>query len=53
MIVIYKPLMKVLSFTISNLEVVMEHLFAVEQIRAGLAQIAQVYLHRDGKKKQV
>lgn len=28
----------------------MEHLFAVEQIRARLAQIAQVYLHRYGKK---
>lgn len=50
MIVFYKQLMKVLQFLISDLEVVMEHLFAVEQICAGLAQIAQVYLHRDRKK---
>ncbi len=31
---------------VSNLEVVMKHLLAVEQIRAGLAQITQVHLHR-------
>ena len=35
---------KVKHLNVSDLEVVMEHLFAVEQIRAGLAQITQVYL---------
>ena len=31
---------------VPHLEVVMKHLLAVEQIRAGLAQITQVHLHR-------
>lgn len=43
--------MKVEQFLVSDLEVVMKHLLAVEQVRAGLAQITQVYLHGgDGKK---
>lgn len=31
---------------VPDLEVVMKHLLAVKQIRAGLAQITQVHLHR-------
>lgn len=31
---------------VSDLEVVMKHLFAVEQMGAGLAQITKVYLKR-------
>lgn len=34
----------------SYLEVVMEHLLAVEQVCTGLAQITQIYLHREGNK---
>lgn len=36
-------------FLVSDLEVVMKHLLAVEQVSAGLAQITQVYL-QGGKK---
>lgn len=37
--------MKSYDWLVSNLEVVMKHLLAMEQIRAGLAQVAQIYLH--------
>lgn len=43
--------MRIVKFLLSDLEVVMKHLLAVEQIRAGLTQITQVYLcGGDGKK---